>query len=392
MLRRGYDGYSRRPGSAAPAVGREAWERYVRLEREAWEHRGGPPSERLLAEVGALRRETPRFVEVLLLEAALAYRRFFGSRDRADADRARGLLEEAQRLAPGDPRPPWLLATAALDAGQLGEAEAALATLAAQIPGDNRVQVLRALLAERRGRPEEALARMRAAVRRRPAQDNLLELANLESRLGRMADARRTLAALLARFPGDRNARSFLAQLELGSGSIEQAVRLYAELVRREPTYTELANLGVAQLLLGRYEPAAASFRQALALVPESPAALLNLADAEALSGHRAAAAALYERVLERADRDPAAAFWQTQTIRAQALAHLGRRDEAVAAVHQALRAAPDNPQVAYEAALVYALVGDAASARVHAGRARAAGYDRRWFSFPWFDAIGLGP
>jgi Flp pilus assembly protein TadD len=95
--------------------------------------------------------------------------------------------------------------------------------------------------------------------------------------------------------------------------------------------------------------------------------------------------------VLERADRDPAAAFWQTQTIRAQALAHLGRRDAAVAAVQQALRAAPDNPQVAYEAALVYALVGDAASARVNAGRARAAGYDRRWFSFPWFDAIGLG-
>src|SRR5436305_11338110 len=57
-----------------------------------------------------------------------------------------------------------------------------------------------------------ALERMRAAVRRRPGQANLLGLANLESRLGRMDDARRTLAGLLARFPNDRNARSFLAQ------------------------------------------------------------------------------------------------------------------------------------------------------------------------------------
>jgi tetratricopeptide (TPR) repeat protein/TolB-like protein len=389
-LRRGYDGFSRRAGAAGPAIGREDWERFVRLDREAWARRGGPPSPRLLAAVEALRRKAPRFVEVLLLEADLASLRFFDSRDPADAARARTLLAEARRLAPGDPRPPWLQATVALAAEQTGEAEAAVAELERQIPGDNRVHVLQALLAERRGRPTEALERMRAAVRRRPGQGNLLGLANLESRLGRTDDARRTLATLLARFPDDRNARSFLAQLELSSGSAETAASLYAELVRGEPTYTELTNLGVAQLLLGRNAAAAASFRQALTLLPESPAALLNLADAEWLSGRRAAAAALYDQVIARADRDPAATFWQTQTLRAQALAHLGRRDEAVAAVQQALRAAPDNPQVAYEASLVYALVGETSSARVHAGRARAAGYDRRWFSFPWFDGIGL--
>jgi protein O-GlcNAc transferase len=230
---------------------------------------------------------------------------------------------------------------------------------------------------------------MRAAARRRPGQANLLGLANLESRLGHMDAARRTLAALLARFPNDRNARSFLAQLELSSGSAETAARLYAELVRAEPTFTELTNLGVAQLLLGRYEPAAASFRQALGLLPQSPAAVLNLADAEWLRGQRTEATVLYEKVIDLAAHDPAPTYWQTQTIRAQALAHLGRRDEAVAAVQQALRAAPDNPQVAYESALVYALVGETVSARVNAGRAQAAGYDRRWFSFPWFDGLG---
>ena len=147
-----------------------------------------------------------------------------------------------------------------------------------------------------------------------------------------------------------------------------------------------------AQLLLGRFAAAAASFRQALSLLPESPAAVLNLADAEWLGGRKGEAEILYRKVLDLADRDPAPTFWQTRTIRAQALAHLGRRDDAVAAVQLALRDAPDNPQVAYEASLVHALVGDAASARVHAARAREAGYDRRWFSFPWFEGIELPP
>ena len=389
-LRRGYDGFSRRPGMTSPEIGREDWERYVRLDREYWEHRGGSAPQHLLEKVEALRQKAPRLVEVILLEANLLRLRFFASRNPADAERARGLLDEARRLAPGDPRPLWLLATMTLAAEQLGEAEAATAELERQVPGDTRVQVLQAYLAERRGRPDEALETMRTAVRRRPGQANLMGLANLESRLGRMDDARRTLAAILERFPDDRNARSLLAQLELGSGSAETAVRLYAELVRTDPTFTELSNLGVAQLLLGRYDPAAASFRQALRLLPESPAAVLNLADAEWLRGRKTEAEALYRNVIDLADRDPAPTFWQTQTIRAQALAHLGRRDEAVAAVQQALRAAPDNPQVAYEASLVYALVGDASSARVHAGRARDAGYDRRWFSFPWFDGLGL--
>jgi serine/threonine-protein kinase len=395
-LRRGYDGIAPRLGVSGPGpdpdVSRADWERYVRLDRSFWEHRTGASPPRLLEQAEALRRAAPRFLEVYLLEANLASLRFFDSRSPDDLERARSLLDAARRLAPGDPRPLWLLATVSLTAEDLPGAALALSELEEQIPGDTRVLVLQALLAERRGKTAEALEQMRTAAQRRPSRSNLLSLANLESRLGRMDAARQTLSGLLARIPDDRKAQSLLAQLELGSGSPERAAGLYAELVRREPTYADLTNLGVAQLLLGRYEQAAASFRQALALLPESPAAVLNLADAEWLRGERAAATELYRQVIDLAARDPAPTFWQTLTIRAQALAHLERRDEAVALVQQALAAAPDNPQVAYEAALVYALAGDAASARVNAERARAAGYDARWFSFPWFAGIEPRP
>jgi serine/threonine-protein kinase len=211
-------------------------------------------------------------------------------------------------------------------------------------------------------------------------------------RVGKTAAARATLESLLRSFSGDRDAQSLLAQLELMSGSAARAVELYSGLVRRSPRLVDLSNLGFAYLLLGRYGEAAASFRRAVALAPGSAAVVLNLADAELLQGRRREAEALYARVLELAARDPAAGFWNTLSIEAQAFAHLGRSRDAVAAIQKALRAAPDNPQAAYEAALVYAMVGETASAQVLAERALAGGVERRWFDFPWFAPLRLPP
>ena len=72
--------------------------------------------------------------------------------------------------------------------------------------------------------------------------------------------------------------------------------------------------------------------------------------------------------------------------MRAQAFAHLGERRQAVAAVQEALRLAPQNGQAAFEASLVYALVGDRTAALVNAGRARELGFEApAWFRLPWF-------
>ncbi len=156
--------------------------------------------------------------------------------------------------------------------------------------------------------------------------------------------------------------------------------------MRRSPETTELSNLGTAYLLIGRYADAARRFREALALTPGSPAVLLNLADAELLAGRQEEASALYRQALEQIDQDPQPG--KLLTVRAQALAHLGRATEAVAAVQQALRLDPESPYRAYEASLVYVLVGDEASALVTARWALERGFDPRWFSFPWFDPL----
>ncbi|NJL29792.1 MAG: hypothetical protein HC897_18820, partial [Thermoanaerobaculia bacterium] len=45
------------------------------------------------------------------------------------------------------------------------------------------------------------------------------------------------------------------------------------------------------------------------------------------------------------------------------------------------------NLQLAYEAALVYTVIGDRASALANAQRALTGGFDPRWFTSPFFDA-----
>ena len=78
--------------------------------------------------------------------------------------------------------------------------------------------------------------------------------------------------------------------------------------------------------------------------------------------------------------------------MRGQAFAHLDRRREAVDAVQRALATAGDNPQASYEAALVYALIGDDTSALVNAEKALDRGVEARWFSLSWFDRLRASP
>src|SRR5262249_50780344 len=154
--------------------------------------------------------------------------------------------------------------------------------------------------------------------------------------------ARRHLHELLARSPGNYAGESLLGQLELFSGSPERAAEIYSDLVRRSPQYGELSNLGLAQFLLGHFAEAEQSYRKAVALQPQSSLAVLNLADATSLSGRSSAAAALYSQAIRLAEKDlSAGSDWQLASVRAQSLAHLGKRDEAVAAVQEALRLAP---------------------------------------------------
>ncbi len=386
-LRRVYAGRRLRRGIVDLRVESDDLEELLRL-RVDLDRAEIASQDELLARLAALRERTPRLLEVYLLEADILRRRFLSSRQQSHVDRAFDLLERARFLAPGDPRIPASKVVAALDAGQLALAADALGDLERLSPGDVLVQVRRAQLKRAGGEPYAALELMRAAVRRTPSWRWLMMLAIMEYQLGEIAVARDHLQQTLERSPGNYQALSSLALLELVDGDPRRAIELYRQLVAEEPGLAELSNLGLAYMLDRRFEAAANTYRQVYEREPGNAMFALNLADAYQLLGDVATAEKLYDEVIELADSDPSATNWQMLTVKAQALAHRGHARRAVAAIQKALQQAPENSQVLYEAALVYSLVGETASSQVNAERALALGYGKRWFDFPWFDEL----
>jgi len=386
-----YSGFRSRPEASPLRVRSVDYQRYLQVQRQWSEARPadlGP----LLAELDQIRAGSPLFLDAYLLEARVDGFRFFQTRDAGQLDHALGLVGEARRIAPDDPLPFDTLFGVAMNAGRLNEAEEALKALEQRLPGDARTLQQRALLSEKKGDRRKALDLLRAAVKRRPSASFMLDLANLEMRLGEMPAARSTLEDLLRRVPRFAGGENLLAQLELEGGDPARAADLYAALAHRRPSFSVLSNLGVSQLMLGRYQEAATSLRKAYSLSPGTFGIALNLADAETLLGRRAEGEALYRRVLELTSRDSAQDDWQLLAARAQAQAHLGYRTEAAASIQQAVVVAPNNPDLAFQAALVYTLIGETASAVASADRAVAHGFNRHWFALPWFDRLRSEP
>ncbi len=140
-------------------------------------------------------------------------------------------------------------------------------------------------------------------------------------------------------------------------------------------------------MLLKDYDAAGQALERAVSEAPQGASYVLNLADIRRLQGLAEQAEELYRRVLELIDEDAAQA--QSITVRAQALAHLGQKMDAVRAIQEALLKAPQDGNIAFEAAVVYSIVGDEYSAFVHAEQAVKLGYrDRNWFTLPWFDRL----
>ncbi len=232
---------------------------------------------------------------------------------------------------------------------------------------------------------------MAGAARLQPSWVTLLTVANAEYRLGRLDDAKRHLEELLERSPGNLGGLKTLAQIELLRDP-DRAVALLREAVKSDPETGSLTNLGVNLLLLGRYEEAEASLRQVLARQLDDPSAALNLADCLTFLRRTGEARHLYANIAETAARRATPGDWRMLAIEAQALAHLGQTGKAVDTIQKALRLTPDNGQLSYDAAVVYALVGDRASALFHARQAAARKVGSRWFALPFFDLLRSEP
>lgn len=382
-LRDAYSGMGLEVGDL-PEIRPEIYEEYLLLQKAA--HSQEIPKRELLAGFAALRETAPDFLEPYLLEAQTAREEYFATREGKWLERSKGLLLDAERLAPKDRRVQEFLFDVAEESGNWELAADALDRLHQLEPGGAAFLQRKAALLQHEGKYDEALEMMRTAAHRRPASHYLFNLGLMEYQQGEVDASRRTMEDLIRRDPENVRARSFLAHIELLVGDPQRARELFEDLARDNPGIETLTNLGTTYLLVGEYQKAEEAFTRAGTSEPGNTVIALNLADSLKLQGRSEEAAALYERALRLGETDTFLQPWQRLTTRAQALAHLGRFEEARELASEAMEVARGNPQVVLEAAVVFAVVGDEGKAAELATEGRALGLDQRWFELPWFE------
>ena len=380
-----------RPGSAAIAAA--DFTLLLEIRREIAFRPDSRRLEARLLELRQLRQRSPDLLEASLLETEVAWRRFAETRQESFRENARAAMAAALAAAPADPevllRSAWL---AILD-GRPEEAEAALDAAEAAAPGDLRVVDHRALLLERSGQLEKSLLLRRQALAGRPSWFRYYNLAFACFQLNLWTEARANLDRLLAQAPQHVRALSLRARLELVAGDPATAVELYSALLALSDNLLDRANLANAYLLLGDGEAAGREALKVLAQAPQQPFFLLALADARGLAGRDAEAARLYAEVAQKlaGEND-----WQSLSVRAQAEARLGRKEAAITLLQEALQKAPEgDADMAFEAALVYSLLGERTPALVNIRKMVASGWGG-WLRLApfalWRDDPEIGP
>jgi serine/threonine-protein kinase len=387
-----YSGFQRQAGAARLEVRPDDYTQYLRLRSTFEAKRAGETlsPEALISKLEALRASSPQFVDAYVFESQVRQQRFKTSQDPADLYHAAELLQRAQQIAPADPRPLTGQFGVAMLRGQWDQAEQALAGLERLQPGDPGILIYRARLLDKRGESEKALALMREGVSRYPSGRNLLYAAQMEFAHGDFAAARSHVEQLLVNSPESYDGLTLLAQIEFMHGDLRRAAALYSRLVKRYSRPPEQINLGLVQMYLGSYHEAEASFRKVLAQEPKDVFILLNLADTVNLQRRQEEAASVYRQVVREARLD--ANDWQVLSARAQAQAHLKDSPGTVEAVQKMLRIGPEGAQIAYDASLIYVLLGDRNAALYNARRALKQGIEPRLFALPWFDPLRSDP
>jgi tetratricopeptide (TPR) repeat protein/tRNA A-37 threonylcarbamoyl transferase component Bud32 len=388
-LRECYD-RDRRPGIPELEVQEADFTAFLQLKRRIEEGRGAWAPE--LDRLDALAASSPRFIDVHVQAATLALQLYDDSKNPSYLERARSSLRRARLLAPGLPNVLWIEIRLAIMEGDWVGAEQLIAELGRLAPGS--VPLQRYLLASQRGRLDEAITWMREVVRHRPTWRYLVALSELEARTGQLAPARQHLDDALRLVPGNTWVLARRGEMELAYGDLAQAEAIYRDLVRAGPQRSDLTNLGLVHLLIGRPAKAAAEFSRALEIEPGHVTVMLDLADAEQALGHRRQADELRRQVLAtlEAKEHGASLTPLERALRAQCLAYLGDAHKAVEVALGALQESPADVEVVYQSALVFAVVGERASALALSRKALSLGYQPRWFEVSAFDSLRSDP
>jgi len=195
------------------------------------------------------------------------------------------------------------------------------------------------LLRERKGELAEARRLLRRALDLDPGRIGVrVNLAGVNAKMGRLDDALRLYAEVLANaVKAEPRAFPSAAKCYLEAGRVEEGLELFVPIARDHPDLVLLqAGLGALQHGAGRTEEAERTLRRALALEPASYDAMIVLLSLLESMGRAAEAVPLLRRAVE-ANPDSAAHHQWLGRIAESG----GRLDEAAGHYQRATRAAP---------------------------------------------------
>jgi serine/threonine-protein kinase len=340
----------------------------------------------LFKDLRTLVTETPGFLAAEVLVVDLAHDLFTDTDDTVYLDRSAELID---RLRLYHPNPTVVLQreiTLATDRGEIGRAEQLLGRLTELSPGDPAVLMTQSRLAELRGDLTGATRLILEAAAVSPLPWKIRYRATtLAIRSGDVEAAQTHIAEVLKLTPDNTLVQGQSGLVELLYGDVDRAIGIYKQLLERKQHRSYRVNLGLALMLKESFQDARDEFARALDLQPEHRVAMLNLADAEMALGNRKRALDLYRNILELQQRRSGSGDASDKMVKAQCLAHLGQYSLAIEHTLGALTEALGDPEIAYQAALVYALAGEYESALVNARVALQGGMDSRWFKLPAF-------
>ena len=152
-----------------------------------------------------------------------------------------------------------------------------------------------------------------------------------------------------------------LATEAMRAGNLEQAGDGFAEILKHAPTFAEaFLNLGLVREEQGRHQEAIADFQKALELKPRLRGASLFLGISEYRTNQLEASVAALRKETSTSPKDPTAWMW----LGIVALER-GDGDEAVQALDQAAKLAPDNVDILYHRGRAHLFVSNDSYARM---------------------------
>lgn len=261
-----------------------------------------------------------------------------------DPERSRAMLERGAKLYPQMAAFGQLLVAAELAAGEKAKALERARALAAQLPDQPGVQMLltRTLLAT--DNVEEAVTQAEVLQQRWVSQPGVAELyLDVMTFAGRGDEAFQALSAQRAAGTLQPSARVLLARLHGARGEDDQAIELLRSALADQPDLPAAQNdLAYRLALRGEdMEHATELAQEARASRPESPEIADTLGFVYLRRNLGEAALVQFDASLELAE--PGSSGWAiAQYHRGLALRQLGRQEEAVAALEQALASGAD--------------------------------------------------